>query len=364
MSLSVSPTTTMPEEKAIVEPIEDNSKADDELAPNGAEQVISAYAGWPASKVIKKFWRLYLRGVLVTFAGIYVGYTNSIPGSIVGNPGFVKQFGTVVSAAGVVSLDANYVGLWGALKFVAQVVTQAISPITANRFGLRFNLWVLTVLKLIAIIVEIISTTWWHFLIASIFAGLSSGFVGTSVTTYASEIAMPQMRGAALSAYAFSFALGQLAAAIGLQIIAVTTPYEFRKAFYSQFAILGVWLAVLVFLPESPVWLHKKGKVAEAHRSRQRLVGRVEGYDEEREYQVMAQEIQHSMKQTQQSSQYSWVACLKGTNLRRTLISTIPLSMQASANFVNDCTPELILAELCRSSAHVQRGLLLLVDRP
>lgn len=121
---------------------------------------------------------------------------------------------------------------------------------------------------------------------------------------------------------------------------------------------------MLVFLPESPVWLHKKGKVAEAHRSRQRLVGRVEGYDEEREYQVMAQEIQHSMKQTQQSSQYSWVACLKGTNLRRTLISTIPLSMQASANFVNDCTPELILAELCRSSAHVQRGLLLLVDRP
>lgn len=45
------------------------------------------------------------------------------------------------------------------------------------------------------------------------------------MTTYASEIAMPQMRGAALSAYAFSFALGQLAAAIGLQIIAVVSEY-------------------------------------------------------------------------------------------------------------------------------------------
>jgi MFS family permease len=92
---------------------------------------------------------------------------------------------------------------------------------------------------------------------------------------------------------------------------------------------------VLVFLPESPVWLHKKGKVAEAHRSRQRLVGKVEGYDEEREYQVMAQEIQHSMTQTQQSSQYSWVACFKGTNLRRTLISTIPLSMQVSVGLLD-----------------------------
>jgi hypothetical protein len=70
MSLSVPPTTTLSEEKAIVEPVEDKSKADNEPTPNGAEQVISAYAGWPASKVIKKFWRLYLRGVLVTFAGM------------------------------------------------------------------------------------------------------------------------------------------------------------------------------------------------------------------------------------------------------------------------------------------------------
>lgn len=69
MSLPHPQTITSSEEKAIVEPIEDTSK-DDGPSTNGTEQVISAYAGWPASKVIKKFWRLYLRGVLVTFAGM------------------------------------------------------------------------------------------------------------------------------------------------------------------------------------------------------------------------------------------------------------------------------------------------------
>lgn len=37
--------------------------------------------------------------------------------------------------------------------------------------------------------------------------------------SYASEIALPQMRGTVLSSYAFFFALGQLLSAIALDII-------------------------------------------------------------------------------------------------------------------------------------------------
>jgi len=49
--------------------------------------------------------------------------------------------------------------------------------------------------------------------------GLAAGLIGTSILSYASEVAMPQMRGTVLSAYAFFFALGQLACAIALDII-------------------------------------------------------------------------------------------------------------------------------------------------
>jgi hypothetical protein len=56
-------------------------------------------------------------------------------------------------------------------------------------------------------------------MIAKITNGIASGLIGTSVLSYASEISMPQMRGTILSAYAFFFALGQLACAIGLDII-------------------------------------------------------------------------------------------------------------------------------------------------
>jgi MFS family permease len=69
------------------------------------------------------------------------------------------------------------------------------------------------------IITEIFSTTWWHFLLAKLFNGFAAGLIGTSVMSYASEIAMSQFRGTVLSSYAFFFALGQLASAIGLDII-------------------------------------------------------------------------------------------------------------------------------------------------
>jgi hypothetical protein len=105
---------------------------------------------------------------------------------------------------------------------------------------------------------------------------------------------------------------------------------EYRRAFYSEFAILGVWLPILVWLPESPAWLCKKGRHDQALKSLHRLVGNVDGYDWDREYAVIKQELDASQALTQKSSKLGFVACFKGTNLRRTLVSTIPFSMQVS----------------------------------
>lgn len=107
-----------------------------------------------------------------------------------------------------------------------------------------------------------------------------------------------------------------------------TTPLEYRRAFYSEFAILGVWVPILCWLPESPAWYYKKGKHEEAKKAIRRLMGNIEGYDLEHEYAVMGQEIDESLVLMHKSSKLSWIACFKGTNLRRTLISTIPFSMQ------------------------------------
>jgi hypothetical protein len=63
--------------------------------------------------------------------------------------GFIDQFATVTNAKGVRVLDANYVGLWSAMNYVSQAVSQFGSPLTAQKFGIRFNLYLFTLLKLV-----------------------------------------------------------------------------------------------------------------------------------------------------------------------------------------------------------------------
>jgi MFS family permease len=50
-------------------------------------------------------------------------------------------------------------------------------------------------------------------------AGVSCGFLGTTIMTYLSEMAIPQMRGSLLATFSLAFALGQLFCAIGLQVL-------------------------------------------------------------------------------------------------------------------------------------------------
>jgi hypothetical protein len=58
-------------------------------------------------------------------------------------------FATVTNPQGRRILDANYVGLWGAISYVTQAMAQFASPFTAQKFGLRFNMWLFTIMKLV-----------------------------------------------------------------------------------------------------------------------------------------------------------------------------------------------------------------------
>jgi hypothetical protein len=65
-------------------------KHDDEAelgAQASPDRVVSAYADWSTKQTITTFWRLYLVGFAVSVSGMYLGFTLSLPGSIVANRG-------------------------------------------------------------------------------------------------------------------------------------------------------------------------------------------------------------------------------------------------------------------------------------
>ncbi|PNH46429.1 hypothetical protein VD0004_g1647 [Verticillium dahliae] len=142
---------------------------------------------------------------------------------------------------------------------------------------------------------------------------------------------MPQFRGALLASFSLFFAVGQLFLAVGLKILEDTAPLEFRNIFYSEFVLFGLWLIPMVYLPESPVWYALHDRPDDAKKALCRLVGNVEGYDVDHEYDVIKYEADESTRIQLQSGNTEWRAFFTRTNMKRTIISTLPFTMQ---NFV------------------------------
>lgn len=281
----------------------------------------------------------------------YIGYGHSVIGSIVINRGFIQQFATVTNPwTGQPDLDAHHIGLWNGLTFVAQIVFQIISPLTADRWGRKFNLWAftffLTLVRLPAhtsgtlasianhrpksIVFEIVAQEWIMILWSRIVGGFASGFLGTSIMTYMSEIALPQFRGALLGTFSLFFALGQVFLALALKILEETDPYRFRNIFYSEFVFLGLWLVPMLYLPESPAWYAAKGRHEDAKRALRRLVGPVAGYDVDHEYAVVRFEVDESARLARARGS-EWRALVSRVNLKRIVVATLPFTFQ---NFV------------------------------
>jgi hypothetical protein len=87
-------------------------------------------------------------------------------------------------------------------------------------------------------------------------------------------------------------------------------------------------LIIWFFLPESPRWLASKGKHDRARAILTRLNGSIEGYDVDREYAILLQEIEDGERLIAAGKQMSYTALFRGTNLRRTLLSFGPFAWQ------------------------------------
>lgn len=181
------------------------------------------------------------------------------------------------------------------------------------------------VLVFVAITVEVISTTNAIFFVGKFIAGFAVGGFITVGMTYIGEVAPLALRGTLTAAAAIAFTIGPFIVSLVVKGTGDgTTRWAYRSIFVSQYAVSGLGILVLPFMPESPWWLLDHGKTDKAVRALERLG--YTGQENEKRIAVITQTLEEVRKETDGAS---FLECFRKSNLRRTMISVAPMSIQA-----------------------------------
>ncbi|KAK5045093.1 hypothetical protein LTR84_010241 [Exophiala bonariae] len=263
-------------------------------------------------------WSIYAIFVMVTSA-----YTNSISGSVLGIPQFRKDFG--YQFGGHYVLPAAWQAAYYGATNAAGVVGAFLAANVADQWGRKITFTFLLAFKFLSITLEFVATTNQVYFGGILLSGFCAGGFGTLCMTYIGEIAPQRLRGVLTAAAPISMTLGSLTASLIINFTGdQKTHWAYRTAFASEYSFAGFTALFLPFIPESPWWSTDRRNDGEALESLAKL-----GYDPS-SAEVHLSLIKRTLAKTKNETMgATYLECFRRSNLRRTIVSLMPLACQA-----------------------------------
>jgi MFS transporter, SP family, general alpha glucoside:H+ symporter len=155
---------------------------------------------------------------------------------------------------------------------VGQVVGALVSAWPMDRWGRKITFGVCVVLTAALVFIQFFARSLTTLLVGELLGGLVLGCYVVIAPAYASEVCPLALRGHLTSYTNLCFVIGQL---LGNGVTAGTSKIDNHWAYGIPFAVQWFWVAIilpgLLFVPESPWWLVRKGRIQEAEHALQRL---------------------------------------------------------------------------------------------
>jgi SP family general alpha glucoside:H+ symporter-like MFS transporter len=269
--------------------------------------------------------KLYPKAVgwslLISTAIIMEGYDVVLIGSFFGFPAFNQKYGKLMKD-GSYGLSASWqAGLANAMN-CGQILGLFANGIIAEWFGYRKTMMVSLVATVAFTFILFFAHNVQTLLVGEILMGIPLGVYQTLTVTYASEVCPVALRAYLTTYVNLCWVIGQLIASGVLKGLSDRTD---QWAYRIPFAVQWVW-PIPIFLgvylaPESPWWLVRKGKHAEAKVSLQRLTSRGDSSFDADETVAMMAHTNEIEKENSAGTTY-W-DCFRGTNLRRTEVACL-----------------------------------------
>lgn len=291
-------------------------------------------------------WKTWIICGFTSVGGLFFGYDSGYISGVMGMEYFIHEFtGKVNDGSSSFALDSWQKSLITSILSAGTFFGALISADSADYIGRRITILLSCAIFTIGVILQTISTTVALLAVGRVIAGFGVGGVSSTIILYMSEIAPKKVRGATVAGYQFCVTLGLLIASCvdyGTKNRTDSGSYRIPIALQLLWAI--ILSTGLFFLPESPRFFVKKGRVDEAAKvlSTLRQQPIESNYIQEELAEIIENhEIESALIPTQSYFQ-SWASCFTGglrdqsSNLRRTILGTSLQMMQqwTGINFI------------------------------
>ncbi|KAH8681796.1 general substrate transporter [Xylariales sp. PMI_506] len=297
-------------------------------ARNAAEQehrltIREAIARYPQAC----FW-----SCVVSLVVIMDGYDTALIGSLFAFPNFQKRFGVEVGDTGSYQVQAKWQTALGLASPLGNIVGIFVNGVLTERYGHKKTLFVSLAWLTGCIFIAFFAPNVQTLFVGELLCGLSWGVFTTMGPAYASEVTPVVLRAFLETFVVLSWGIGQLIATGVLDgLTGNTTEWGWRI----PFAVQWVWPIIIVpfilFAPESPWWLVRKGRIQEAEAAMAKLSSK--SIDPSHIHDAVALMIETTELERSMTEGASYWDCFRGDNLWRTEIGCVAWLSQVLFGF-------------------------------
>jgi sugar porter (SP) family MFS transporter len=256
-------------------------------------------------------------GIIMTtfaaFGGILFGYDTGTINGIKDMKDWLRTFGHAVPVDkahphgfGITSSQESLVvSILSAGTFFGALLGAPAADILGRKYGIIAACLVFS----IGVAMQTASTTIPLFVVGRVFAGFGVGLVSCLVPMYQSECAPKWIRGAVVGMYQWAITIGILLAAV---INNATQFREDHSSYRIPIAVQFIWAVILsagmLYLPESPRWLIKRGKDKDAAKALGRLLSLP---PDDPAVEMELDDIRANLEQEQKVGESTYLDCFK-----------------------------------------------------
>jgi MFS transporter, SP family, sugar:H+ symporter len=259
-----------------------------------------------------------LLSIFVACGGILFGYDTGTISGVQENAFWQQQFGDTLNEEGMkvvsTSQKAMLVSILSVGTFFGALAAAPFGDFLGRKWALFTSCWVFSV----GVAMQTASTGLKLFTGGRVVAGFGVGLVSCLVPMYQAEAAPAHLRGAIIGVYQFAITIGLLIASVVNNACKdVYSPAGWQWVVSVQFIFAGVLGVGMIFLPDTPRSLIRRGNMEGAAKSLARLrscsVDNVEMKAE-------LDEIRSNLEYENRVGQASYLDCFRGLSLKRSLL--------------------------------------------